>query len=92
MSFFLKDPHARVDYAIDWSPQLGEQVIEASLWFVVPDEAGGVAAVEANAAPGRTAARLAGGIAGHSYAVSNHVTLSDGTTDVRSITLRVEAR
>jgi hypothetical protein len=42
--------------------------------------------------PARTAARLAGGLTGHSYAVANLVTLSDGSTDVRSITLRVEAR
>jgi pyruvoyl-dependent arginine decarboxylase (PvlArgDC) len=92
MSFYLKDPQARVDYAIDWSPYLDGQTIEASLWFVVPDEAGGIAAEESSFEPGRTAARLAGGHAGHIYSVSNQVTLSDGTTDIRSLTLRVEAR
>lgn len=92
MSFYLKDPQSRVDYAIDWSPYLDGQTIEISDWVVTPDEVGGVAAEESGFEPTRTAARLAGGLIGHSYQVSNHVTFSDGTTDVRSITLRVEAR
>ncbi len=92
MSFYLKDPQSRVDYAIDWSTYLDGQTIAASLWLVTPDEAGGVVAEEASFEPARTAARLAGGLIGHSYSVSNQVTLSDGSTDVRSIALRVEAR
>ena len=92
MSFYLKDPQSRVDYAIDWTPYLDGQTIETSQWLVVPDEDGGIAAEEASFEPGRTAARLAGGQIGHSYSVSNLVTFSDGTTDIRSITLRVEAR
>lgn len=92
MSFYLKDPGSRVDYAIDWSPYLDGQAIAASLWSVVPDEAGGVAVEESSFEPARSAARLAGGLIGHAYSVSNRVTFSDGSTDVRSITLRVEAR
>lgn len=92
MSFYLKDPQSRVDYAIDWSPYLDGQTIETSLWLVAPDEDGGIMAEETSFEPARTAARLAGGMTGHSYSVSNQVTFSDGTTDVRSITLRVEAR
>ena len=92
MSFYLKDPQSRVDYAIDWSPYLDGQTIQSSLWLVLPDEAGGIAAEETGFEPERTAARLSGGLTGHSYQVSNQVTFSDGTTDVRSITLRVEAR
>ena len=92
MSFYLKDPHSRVDYAIDWSPYLEGQAIAMSLWAVEPDEDGGIAIEEASFEAARTAARLAGGLIGHSYTVSNRVTFSDGTTDVRSITLRVETR
>ena len=92
MSFYLKDPQSRVDYAIDWSPYLDGQTIETSLWRVVPDEEGGIVAEEVSFESARTAARLAGGVTGHNYSVSNEVTFSDGTTDVRSITLRVEAR
>lgn len=92
MSFYLKDPQSRVDYAIDWSPYLDGQAIETSLWVVIPEEEDGIAVEEASFEPGRTAARLAGGVTGHCYTVCNQVTFSDGTTDVRSITLRVEAR
>jgi hypothetical protein len=92
MSFYLKDPESRVDYAIDWSPYLNGQSIETSLWLVVPAEAGGIAVEESSFEPARTAARLGGGVTGHSYSVSNRVTFSDGSTDVRSITLRAEAR
>lgn len=92
MSFYLKDPHSRVDYSIDWSPHLDGQTIAASLWSVTPAEEGGVAAGETAFAPTWTVARLSGGVAGHAYSVSNQVTLADGRIDLRSITLRAEAR
>jgi hypothetical protein len=92
MSFYLKDPQSRLDYAIDWASHLCGRTIAASSWLIAPDEAGGIAVEEASFAPGGAAARLTGGAIGHSYRVSNRVTFSDGTTDVRSITLRVEAR
>lgn len=90
MSFYLKDPQSRVDYAIDWAAYLDGQTIVSSLWSVVPVELGGIAVDEDSVLPGRTAARLTGGILGHCYSVSNQVTLSDGTSDARSIALRVE--
>lgn len=92
MSFYLKDPEARVDYAIDWAEYLDGQTIAASTWTVEPVEQGGIAVDEDSFEPLRTAARLSGGVTGHSYSVSNLVTLSDGTADVRSITLRLEQR
>ena len=92
MSFYLKDPEARLDYAIDWTLYFDGQTIAASLWGVAPVEAGGLAIDEASFTTGRTAARLSGGVAGHSYSVSNLVTLSDGSRDTRSIILRVEER
>lgn len=42
MGFYLKDPHARVDYAIDWGGYLDGQTIAESQWSVTPDEAGGI--------------------------------------------------
>jgi hypothetical protein len=90
MSFYLKDPRSRVDYAIDWAVHLGGQTIVSSLWSVLPVEPGGIAVDEDSMLPARTGARLAGGIVGHCYSVSNRVTLSDGTAELRSITLRVE--
>lgn len=92
MSFYLKDPQSRVDYAIDWSNYLDGQTIAASLWSVTPDEAGGVAIETDSLALNRAAARLSGGKAGGIYRIDNRVTLSDGSSDERSITLRVEER
>jgi len=92
MSFYLKDPESRVDYAIDWALYLDGQTIVASDWSVEPVEEDGIAADEDSFEPGRTAARLSGGVIGHVYTVSNLVTLSDGSADSRSITLRVEER
>ena len=90
MSFYLKDPAARVDYAIDWATYLDGQTIVSSLWSVAPVQLGGIAVDEDSFTTNRTAARLTGGIVGHCYSVSNQVTLSDGTSDARSIALRVE--
>jgi hypothetical protein len=92
MSFYLKDPQSRVDYAIDWSSHLGGQTLTASQWAVSPDETGGVAVDEASFDPHRSAARLSGGIVGHIYRIGNRVTLSDDSVDERSITLRVEEK
>jgi len=93
MSFYLKDPHSRVDYAIDWgAAYLDGQAIAASVWSVVPEESGGVAIDEAGFDLTQTGVTLVGGVPGHVYSVVNRVTLSDGRSDERSITLRVEER
>lgn len=92
MGFYLKDPHSRVDYAIDWGFYLDGQTIADSIWSVTPDEAGGIAVEAASFDLNRSAARIAGGRAGRVYSVSNRVTMSDGSVDERSIALRVEDR
>ncbi len=92
MSFYLKDPQSRVDYAIDWTGYLDGQVVAQSSWNVRPAEAGGIAVDAASFSLDRTAATLTGGVVGHIYSVSNEVILSDGRADQRSITLRVEER
>ncbi len=92
MSFYLKDPQSRVDYAIDWSGYLDGKAVAASSWAVAPAEAGGLTVEAASFDLTRTAATLAGGQPGHVYSATNRVTLSDGRTDQRSITLRVEQR
>jgi hypothetical protein len=92
MSYYLKDPHSRVDYAIDWSVHLGGQAITDSLWSVTPAEAGGIAIEDSHFDGGASTARLSGGLVGHVYSVGNRITLADGRIDERSIILRVEDR
>jgi hypothetical protein len=92
VSYYLKDPQSRVDYSVDWSAYLDGQTVAASLWTVRPQEQGGIAVGESGFDLTRTSARLEGGVIGHVYTVSNLVTLTDGSRDERSITLRVEQR
>lgn len=93
MSFYLKDPRSRVDYAIDWgAAYLDGQAIAGSDWTIVPDELGGIAVDEAGYDLTQTGVTLSGGVPGRVYSVSNRVTFSDGRSDERSITLRVEPR
>lgn len=93
MSFYLKDPGSRIDYAIDWGAfYLEGQVVAGSAWSVFPVETGGILVDATSFDLSRTAATLSGGVAGHVYSLSNRVTLSDGRVDERSITLRVEDR
>jgi hypothetical protein len=90
MSFYLKDPRSRVDYAIDWSGRIAGLAIDESLWSVVPAEAGGIE-IDADDVDGpRATARITGGVAGHVYTVANLATFSDGSSEARAITLRVE--
>ena len=93
MSFYLKDPHSRVDYAIDWGAYLPPgRSIAASAWTVEPGESGGIAVDGHSFMPSGTAVTLTGGVPGHVYSVCNRVTLSDGRSDERSLTLRAEQR
>ena len=93
MSYYLKDPHSRVDYAIDWSAYLAPgQTLALSEWAVEPAEAGGVAVDATSFSATASAATLSGGVAGHVYSVANRVTMSDGRSDERSLTLRAEQR
>lgn len=92
MSFYLKDPQSRVDYAIDWSGYLDGQMIAESIWSVSPVEDEGISIDQSSFDLNRSAARLSGGRPGHIYSVGNRVTLTDGSVDERSITLRVEDR
>lgn len=90
---FLKDPDALLDYRVDWSASLGGGVqITASSWTVAPIEAGGLSVATTSVTGPVAAARLGGGIPGHVYVVGNRVTLADGMSDERSLTIRVENR
>lgn len=94
MSVFVKDPAARLDYAIDWSALAGPTGLAQSGWSVEPQDAPGAALVVAVAAwsGARAAATLEGGVAGRVYRVTNRVVLGDGRSDARTLAVRVDAR
>lgn len=93
MPTYLKTPDSVIDYSIDWAAgYLDSQTITTSSWSVVPKEAGGIAILAQAQTTTRATATLNGGVAGHLYQIANHVVLSDGRTDTRSIAIRVEPR
>jgi hypothetical protein len=93
MNIYLKDRQASVEYVVDWPAALiGDATIAASLWEVAPDEDGGVAVAGSAIDEARTSATLGGGIPGRVYRIRNRITLSDGRSDARSLSLRVEER
>lgn len=93
MSIYLKDRRASVDYAVDWpAALLAGETIATSLWEVAPVEDGGVEVAASVIDDARTSVRLEGGLAGQVYRVRNLITLSDGRSDARSVSLRVEER
>jgi hypothetical protein len=95
MTLLLKDPEAALDYAVDWGAEylaVTGDTLAQSDWRVSPTESGGLC-VTASRFDQRVANVTAtGGVAGHLYQLTNHVVLSSGLTDSRSIVLRVERR
>ena len=90
MSIFLKDPGGVIEHAVDWDAgYLAGRTISQSIWQVEP---AGLTLAGARLASGRAAITLSGGWAGSVYRVSNRVTLSDGSSDERTLVVRVEER
>ncbi len=93
MAIFLKDPAARVDYAIDWSAgYLNGQTIAGSTWDIAPATPDGINISISRFEPGRSIALLEGGQRGEVYRITNRVILSDGRSDERTLLVRVEDR
>ena len=90
---FLKDPDAVLDYRVDWDAALGEGVtLLTSAWRVEPQEERGLRVEVASITGSGAQVRLAGGVGGRLYHVGNLAAFSDGTTDERSLLVRVEER
>lgn len=92
MSYYLKDPGATIDYALDWSPWLAGGAISASEWTITPVETGGLTRQADSFLPARTVVTVAAGVRGRVYRLMNRVTLADGRRDERTLTVRVEER
>jgi hypothetical protein len=93
MTLLLKDPEAALDYAVDWGAEyLDVDTVAQSDWTVEPDEELGVTVAGSAFDAAIASVTATGGIAGHIYRLTNHVVLSSGLSDSRSIVLRVEKR
>ncbi len=92
MTIFLKDPGGVIEHAVDWDAgYLAGRTISQSSWQVVPVQSS-LTLSGARLEGGRTAVTLSGGEAGCVYRVTNRVTLSDGSSDERTLLVRVEER
>lgn len=93
MGFYLKDPGASIDYTVDWAAGYlaGDEIVSSS-WSVEPDAMDGIVVAGSVQDATRTAATLAGGVAGNVYRVSNRVVLASGRIDERSLSIRIEDR
>ena len=91
MSFYLKDPGAVLDYSINWGAGYlqGGETLSSSIWTISPND------MTQNSASNTTtiaSVTVTGGVGGQLYQLTNRVTTSQGRTDERSITVRVEHR
>jgi hypothetical protein len=93
MALLLKDPDAALDYAVDWGAEyLNGDTLAQSTWEVTPAETGGITILGSSFDQSLANVTATGGIAGRMYQLTNHVVLTSGLTDSRSIVLRVEKR
>lgn len=88
MAGFIKDPDATLDYKIDWSNWLLNDVIDSSTWIL---ESGLTEAASTNDTTTATV-WISGGSPGVNYTVKNRIVTAGGRTDERSFTLRVRQR
>jgi hypothetical protein len=91
MQVYVKDPGAVLDYAINWGGgylQSGE-TLSSSIWTIFPAD---MTQNSASSAAGVASITVSGGTAGQIYQLTNRITTSQGRTDERSITVRVEQR
>lgn len=93
MSLMLKDPHAVLDYAVDWGAEyLSADTLVDSNWSVVPTEPDGLFVAASNFDEKVARVQVAGGTAGRLYRLVNTVATVSGREDSRSLMLRVERR
>lgn len=88
IKIFPKDPDALLDYSIDWTEWLRDDVILTSVWTV---PAGITDALESNSAY-LTSIWLLGGTAGTAYSLVNRITTKSGRIEDRTITINVVER
>lgn len=85
---FLKDPDAKLDYSIDWSVWLDDDIIVGSTWDV--DD--GLTVDSDTFSVSNTTIWLSGGVPGRRYRATNRITTASGRVDDRTITINVVER
>ena len=87
---FRKDPHAVLDYVIDWGENyLGSgETISSATWKVDT----GITEDSNSKTDTTTTIWLSGGTAGESYSIACKIVTSESRTDERTFTVRVENR
>jgi hypothetical protein len=86
---WLKDPDAVLDWPFDWSQWLADgENITTSVMTV----SAGLVLNSSGFSATSTVAWLSGGTPGIPYTLANRVTTSQGRTDERTITIRVQNR
>lgn len=84
-----KDPQAKLDYAVDWSPSLqASEVIQTSTWTVPAGLTKGVEQISG----GKAIVWLSGGTLGQVYTVTNHILTNQGREDERDLLILVVNR
>lgn len=86
---FIKDPNARLDYVIDWSPWLapnGDSISSAS----APGVPAGITVTSTTWTATSTATWIEGGSVGSSYDITVRIVTVGGRTDDRTITIVIK--
>lgn len=87
---FAKDPDAELDYSVDWTAFLDNEIIVASTWSVPT----GIVKITESFTTTGTVIWLSGGSLGQTYSLVNSIT-TDSTPprkDDRTITIRIEQK
>lgn len=93
MTLLLKDPRATLDYRADWgSHYLDGEAIAESQWEVSPAEQGGLEIMESSHDYLVASVHVSGGVPGNVYQLANRIRTTTGSSDCRSIAIRVEKR
>ena len=89
LTTFPKDPHARLDYSIDWSQWLSAgEAISCSVWTIES----GINSFDQTATTSIATVWLDGGTAGITYQVANKIVTTGSRTDERTIKIKVLER
>jgi len=90
VSSFTKDPDARLDYAIDWTPFLGTDTIDTAEWLDPTPETDPPLVVEDEGLDGNVhVAFVSGGQVNRAYRVTSRATTTEGRIQDESITITI---